>query len=64
MSAFFAKKSAFLARNSTYTPSNSCVKDFVILFSVFLRQTVTVNANVSFTDYASGLLQIAHKLGK
>ena len=37
VSIFFAKKSAFLARNSTYTPSNSCVKDLVILFSVFLR---------------------------
>ena len=33
----------------------SCVRDSLVLFSVFVRQKVTVNENVSFTDYTSGL---------
>ena len=28
----------------------SCVGDFLVLFSVFVRQNVTANENVSFTD--------------
>ena len=38
---------------------------FLVLFSVFGRQKVNINENVSFTDYASGiLLQIGHKSKK
>ena len=33
----------------------SCVRDSLVLFSVFVRQKVTVNENLSFVDYASGL---------
>ena len=33
----------------------SCVRDFSVLFSVFVRYKVTSNENISFTDYASGI---------
>ena len=33
----------------------SCVRDSLVLFSVFVRQKVTVNENVSFTHYTSEL---------
>ena len=33
----------------------SCVRDPLVLFSVFLRKKVTVNENASFTDYMPGL---------
>ena len=29
------------------------MKDFLVLFSIFVRKKLTVNKNVSFTDYAS-----------
>ena len=32
-----------------------CVRDSLVLFSVFVKQNVTVNENVSFTDYTSRL---------
>ena len=50
MSAFFCKKSAF-----TQSHSEGCVRDFLVLFSVFVIQKVAINENVSFTDYASGI---------
>ena len=31
------------------------MKYFLVMFSVFVTQKVTVNENVSFTDYASGI---------
>ena len=57
MSAFFCKKSTFFGQNSTFTQSSSLrtVSDFLFLFSVFVRQKVTINEDVSFTDYASGI---------
>ena len=52
-SAFLAKKSAFFWRK-LYLYSKkwcwSCLRDF--LFSVFARLKVTINDNISFTDYA------------
>ena len=31
------------------------VKDFLVLFSVFVRSKVTIDGNISFTYYASGI---------
>ena len=42
---FFSKKPAYF----------SCVRAFLVLFSVFVRQKVPINENVKFTDYASGI---------
>ena len=44
-------------KNGTSTQSNkvSCVRDFLVFFSVFVGEKVTVNENVSFTDHASGI---------
>ena len=53
MSEFFCKKSAFFGQNSTFTQSNSVRPVLEILFSVFVRQKVTINENISFTDYVS-----------
>ena len=33
----------------------SFVRDFLVLFSVFVRQKVTVNKKITFTDYPSGI---------
>ena len=33
----------------------SCVRDYLVLFSVFVIQKVTVNENIGLTDYASGI---------
>ena len=33
----------------------SCVKDFLVLFSVFVRKKVIVNENVKFIGYACGI---------
>ena len=49
--------------------AKSCVREFLILFAVFVRYKVTVDENVSFTDYvsgnpSSGFLEIVDKLGK
>ena len=58
MSAFFCgKKLAFLGKNSSITQSNSVRAVLEIFSSVFsfVRQKVTINENVSFTVYASGI---------
>ena len=54
MQHFVCKKSAFYGKNSTFTQSNS-VRDFLAVFPVFVRLKTTVNENVSFIDYASGI---------
>ena len=35
--------------------AKSCVRDFLIPFAVFVRYKVTIDENVSFTDYVSGI---------
>ena len=46
----------------------SCVRDFLVLFSVFVRQKVTITENITFADCfrnpASRLLQIGQKSEK
>ena len=55
MPAFFAKNSVFCPKKYLYSRQQceSCVRDFLVLFSVFVRQKVTINEKISFTDYAS-----------
>ena len=57
ISAFFCKKSAVFSKNSTFTynKDEGCVRAFLVLFSVFLKQKFTVNENVSVTDHTSGI---------
>ena len=50
----FCKKLAFSDKNATFT-YESCVRDFLFLFSVFVKSKVIVNENVSFIDHASGI---------
>ena len=52
ISIFLAKNQHSFAKNYTFTQSN-CVRDFLVLFSLFVRLKVTVNENVAFKDYAS-----------
>ena len=55
---FSAKKSAYFGKNNNFTQSNSVgavFEIFLFLFSVFVRQKITINENVSFTDYALGI---------
>ena len=55
MSAFFCTKSAFFGKQHLYSKQlyESCVKDFLVLFSGFVREKVTNNENVSCIDQAS-----------
>ena len=48
MVAFFlAKKSGFFCKNSAFTKTmcENCVRAFLVLFSVFVRKTFTINEN-------------------
>ena len=67
MSAFFCKKSAFFSKNKTFTRSSIVRAVLAIFNSVFsfCKIAVTVNENISFTDYASGIrLSDCSKLAK
>ena len=56
MSAFFAKNQHFLTKIVSVLKSIvRDLSDFLVLFSVYVRYKVTVNENVSFIDYASGI---------
>ena len=56
MSAFFFCKNSTFFKNSTFIQQyESCVRDFLVLFSVFVSKKVTINENVNFTDHASGI---------
>ena len=57
MSAFFCKKLAFFVQKSTFTQSycESCVRDVLVLFSVFVRQKVTITENITFADSVYGI---------
>ena len=49
---FFYKKQ-YLYLKHQY---ESCIRDSLVLFSIFVRRKVTANENVSFTGYMFGLL--------
>ena len=60
----FADVSIFLQKNSVFCPKKylyskqqceSCVRDFLVLFSVFVRQKVTITENITFADSVSGI---------
>ena len=55
--SIFLQKLAFFIQKSTFTQSNSvrAMLDFLVLFSVFARQKVTVNENMNFADSLSGI---------
>ena len=58
MLAFFCKKLVFFVQKKylySKQQCESCIRDFLVLFSVFVRQKVTVNENLSFTNSASGI---------
>ena len=57
MSTFFCKKLAFYVQKSTFTQSNSvkAVLEVFQLFSVFVRQEVTITENITFADSLSGI---------
>ena len=65
MSVFFAKKIASLCPKNCFVRA---VLGFLVLFSVFVRQKVTINENIHFTDCvwnpASWLLQTGQKSKK
>ena len=53
---------AFFGKTTTFTQSNSIsVTDSLVLFSVFLRQKITLNENWNFADHASGMLLIPNQ---
>ena len=58
MSAFFWQKiSVFCSKKYLYSKQQceSCVRDFLVLFSVFVRPTVTFTENITFGDSVPGI---------
>ena len=58
MSVFFCKKIAFFyLKKYLYSKQycENCVRDFLVLFSVFVRQKVTVTENITFANSLSGI---------
>ena len=57
MSGFSAKISAFCPRKYIYSKqySESCVRDIIVLFSVFVSKKVTFTENITFADSVSGI---------
>ena len=58
MSVFFLQKiSVFCPKKYLYSMQKceSCVRDFLVLFSVFVRQKVTVTENITSADSVSGI---------
>ena len=54
-SVFIWKKATYFGKNSTLTQGNiiRTVRNFVVLFSVYVRQKIVINESTSFTDHAS-----------
>ena len=52
---FLQKISIFCPKEYLYSKQQceSCVKDFLVLFSVFVRQKVTITANITFATSVS-----------
>ena len=55
--SIFLKKITFFVQKSTFTQSNSvsCVRGFLVLFSVFVRQKITITESITFADSVSGI---------
>ena len=57
VSIFLQKNSVFYLKKYLYSKQycENCVRDFLVLFSVFVRQKVTVTENITFADSLSGI---------
>ena len=57
VSIFQQKISIFCPKNYLYPKQQceSCVRDFLVLFSYFVRQKVTLTENIIFADSVSGI---------
>ena len=55
VSIFLQKISVFCPKKYLYSKQQceSCVRDFLVLFSVFVRQKVTITENITFADSVS-----------
>ena len=55
VSIFLQKISVFCPKKYLYSKQQceSCVRDFLVLFSVFVRQKVTITENITFSDSVS-----------
>ena len=55
ISIFLQKISVFSSKKYLYSKQQreSCVRDFLALFSVFIRKKVTVTENITFADLVS-----------
>ena len=60
VSIFLQTISIFYKKQYLYSKHQyeSCVRDSLVLFSVFVKEKVTINENISFTDYTSGLRRL------
>ena len=58
VSIFLQKISVFCPKKYLYSKQQceSCVRDLLVLFSVFVRKKVTVTENITFSDSVSGIL--------
>ena len=56
-SIFLQKISVFCLRKYLYSKQQweSCVRDFLVLYSVFVKQKVTITENITFADSVSGV---------
>ena len=57
VSIFLQKISVFCPKKYLYSKQQceSCVRDFLVLFSVFVRQKVAITENITFADSVSGI---------
>ena len=57
ISIFLQKISVFCPKKYVYSKQycESCVRDFLVLFSDFVRQKVTITENMTFGDSLSGI---------
>ena len=57
VSIFLQKISVFCPKKYLYSKQQceSCVRDFLVLFSVFVNQKVTITENITFADSVSGI---------
>ena len=57
VSIFLQKLNVFWPKQYLYSKQQceSCVRDFLVLFSVFVRQKVTITENITFADSVSGI---------
>ena len=68
MSAFFLEKSSVFYQKMylcSKQQCESCVRDFLVLFSAFVKQKVTITENITFADSVAGIRSLdCSKLAK